>query len=77
MKAITFIATEENEYFLGPAAVEEVAAQIHSSVGPSGPNLEYFQCLHAAMMERKVVDEHLEELHAAIEKLKAKTLGSK
>lgn len=41
--ALTYIATSDpaNLNWLGPASVEDVAAQIAAAEGPSGPNREY------------------------------------
>ena len=36
-----YLATPENAHWLGPAPIEEMAAQIASSVGPSGRNDDY------------------------------------
>lgn len=46
--ATTFIATKENEFFLGESDPREIARTISTSVGPSGTNLEYFQRLREA-----------------------------
>eukprot|EP01102_Stenamoeba_stenopodia_P006377 TRINITY_DN1747_c0_g1_i8.p1 TRINITY_DN1747_c0_g1~~TRINITY_DN1747_c0_g1_i8.p1 ORF type:complete len:222 (-),score=19.44 TRINITY_DN1747_c0_g1_i8:17-682(-) len=37
---LVYIATHENEEFLGPASIEQMAIQIAQSRGPSGPNYE-------------------------------------
>ena len=42
--ALVYIASEDrarNKNYLGPATVAELAAQIASAHGPSGPNAEY------------------------------------
>jgi cation transport regulator ChaC len=49
-----YIASEDrtrNSNYLGPATVEELAAQIASAHGPSGPNAEYLYRLAEAMAE--------------------------
>ncbi|MBO6850508.1 MAG: gamma-glutamylcyclotransferase [Marinobacter sp.] len=38
---LVYIATEDNEAFLGAAADVDIARQIARAVGPSGPNSEY------------------------------------
>ena len=65
-EALVYYAAEGNTSWLGPAAVEEMAAHIHRSAGPSGPNLEYLVRLHEALAELQVVDEHIEELVKAL-----------
>ncbi|MBE0487219.1 gamma-glutamylcyclotransferase [Marinobacter sp.] len=40
-EGLVYIATEDNEAFLGEAPEADIAAQIAASVGPSGPNSDY------------------------------------
>ncbi|WP_309045519.1 gamma-glutamylcyclotransferase [Marinobacter sediminicola] len=40
-EGLVYIATEDNEAFLGEAPDADIARQIASAVGPSGPNSEY------------------------------------
>ena len=53
--ALTYIATSDpaNLNWLGPASVEDVAAQIAAAEGPSGPNREYLFNLAEVRMEKK------------------------
>ncbi|XP_047034474.1 putative glutathione-specific gamma-glutamylcyclotransferase 2 [Helicoverpa zea] len=66
-----YVATEENESYAGEASIEEIAQQVVSCHGPSGPNKEYVYNLAATM--RKLVpdvkDDHLFELEAAVRRL--------
>ena len=52
--ALVYIASEDrtrNVNYLGPATVEELAAQIASAHGPSGTNAEYLYRLAQAMVQ--------------------------
>ena len=52
--ALVYIASEDptkNENYLGPASVGELAAQIASARGPSGPNAEYLYRLVDALVQ--------------------------
>ncbi|PSC76984.1 cation transport regulator 2 [Micractinium conductrix] len=62
LRALTFIATSDksrNRNYLGPAPVEQIAQQIASSRGPSGPNHEYLFRLTDAVRGMGVRDEEL------------------
>ena len=54
--ALVYIASQDrtrNKNYLGPATVEELAAQIASARGPSGPNAEYLYRLVDALVQVK------------------------
>ncbi|MDH5673127.1 MAG: gamma-glutamylcyclotransferase [Myxococcales bacterium] len=57
--ALTYIATEDNENYLGPAPLEAIAAQVLGAQGPSGPNIEYVLRLAEAMRDIGADDTHL------------------
>ena len=59
---LLYRATPDNTNYLGPASVEAIAAQIASSRGPSGENLEYLLRLGEALQAMGVVDPHIEDL---------------
>lgn len=40
-EGLVYIATEDNEAFLGEAPAEDIARQIAQALGPSGPNTDY------------------------------------
>ncbi|WP_323750434.1 gamma-glutamylcyclotransferase [Marinobacter sp.] len=40
-EGLVYIATEDNDAFLGEAPAEDIARQIAQALGPSGPNTDY------------------------------------
>jgi cation transport regulator ChaC len=54
--ATTWIATTENPYYLGPAPLEAMVAQIRGATGPSGANIDYVRQLAVALAELGVED---------------------
>ena len=61
-----YIATENNEEFLGDAPMEDIARQVARSRGPSGENSEYLLRLAKAVREMGVEDDHLFELEKRV-----------
>eukprot|EP00850_Spirogloea_muscicola_P021227 SM000241S08516 [mRNA] locus=s241:141194:143826:+ [translate_table: standard] len=63
---LTYIATtnkQQNPNYLGEASVDDIARQIASAVGPSGPNYEYlFQLREALVQQGAEVEEETESL---------------
>jgi cation transport regulator ChaC len=70
-EGVVYIAPIDNFAYLGPAPLAEIASQIHRSVGPSGPNLEYLLELASALRDLNADDEHVFELEAAVRALSA------
>lgn len=60
--ALVYLATPENEEYLGDAPLEEIVAQVRASHGPSGSNVDYVLRLAEALREHQASDEHVEEL---------------
>ena len=63
---LVYIATRENDAFLGPAPLTEMAAQIAASHGPSGSNVEYLLELARALRALGADDPHVFELENAV-----------
>ncbi|MFT5114351.1 MAG: cation transport protein ChaC [Parasphingorhabdus sp.] len=56
---IVYIAQVGNFAFLGDAPIEQIAAQIRDSVGPSGKNVDYVRELAEALRNLNIHDEHV------------------
>merc|ERR1712137_165984 len=67
--SMLYIATEDNEEFLGPDELYNIALQIHESHGPSGPNRDYLLNLAKALDELKVHDQHIVDLSRLVEEI--------
>lgn len=67
VQGFVYIARPENENYLGPAPLENIARQIAGAQGPSGPNPEYVFELARALREMGVVDRHVFDLERAVE----------
>jgi len=67
-QAKLYIATPQNESFLGPAPLPEIAKHILSSKGPSGTNYDYLINLAQAVrsLGSHIKDDHLFELEALV-----------
>ena len=66
-RGVTYIATEDNENYLGPAPLAAIAAQVKQSRGPSGHNVEYVAELAAALRHMGAEDDHVSELAALLD----------
>jgi cation transport regulator ChaC len=62
VEGLVYIATHENAAYLGPATEREIARQIATSCGPSGPNSEYLLELAKALRELGKNDPHVFEI---------------
>ncbi len=73
VEALTWVATRDNQNYLGPATLDEIAEQVVASAGPSGPNLEYVVQLARALRAMDAPDAHVEALTARVESLTRET----
>lgn len=67
IQALTYIAYDDNSFWLGDASLEEIASQIVDSEGVAGHNAEYL--LKLAQFMRKTVPEETDSELFALEKL--------
>ncbi|WP_290648408.1 gamma-glutamylcyclotransferase [Aquisalimonas sp.] len=65
-RGLVYIATADNPAFLGPAPMSEMACQIASAAGPSGPNRDYLLGMARALRELRVHDPHVLALEEAL-----------
>jgi glutathione-specific gamma-glutamylcyclotransferase len=54
--ATTWMATADNPFYLGPAPLAEMVAQIRAATGPSGTNADYVRRLAEALADLAVED---------------------
>ncbi|MFW5823947.1 MAG: gamma-glutamylcyclotransferase [Marinobacter sp.] len=66
---LVYVAGADNAAFLGPAPLDQMAAQIARSSGPSGANADYLLALARALEELGARDEHVFELARRLERL--------
>jgi cation transport protein ChaC len=57
-----YVAGPSNPHYLGPAALEEIAAVVRSARGPSGSNRDYVKLLAEALAQAGEHDPHVTEL---------------
>ncbi|RKR03520.1 cation transport regulator ChaC [Kushneria sinocarnis] len=65
-EGLVYIATEDNEAWLGEAPDHHIARQIADSSGPSGPNRDYLLQLAATLRALGHADEHVFALERAL-----------
>jgi cation transport protein ChaC len=64
--ALCYIATPDNEDYLGPADPEAIAKQVVESSGPSGPNSDYVIKLGESLRHLGMQDPHVHEVEARV-----------
>jgi cation transport regulator ChaC len=74
--AITWVASPENRYHLGPALLEAMLEQIEEASGPSGSNIEYVLRLAEALLEHRIDDAHVSEVAQALRERLARARGA-
>ena len=68
---LTYIATPDNEAWLGEASEIEIARHICSAEGPSGPNDEYLLDLASALRELGLDDTHVFAIESHIDAIRS------
>ncbi|MFV8834879.1 gamma-glutamylcyclotransferase [Aquisalimonas sp.] len=68
-QGLVYIATEDNDAFLGPAPAMEMARHIAQSSGPSGPNRDYLVGVAAALGRLGAEDAHVANLMQALQEV--------
>lgn len=65
-EALVYRATPENVNYLGPKCMHCLASQVVSSIGPSGPNVEYVANLAKALEDHQMDDPHVQSLQSHV-----------
>ncbi len=66
VRAVTWVASPDNPFHLGPASLGVMTAQIRAAVGPSGRNVDYAVALHEALRGLGFDDPHVAGVVAAL-----------
>jgi len=64
--AMTYFAPPENDNFLGPAPITQIAAQVRDCEGDSGHNVEYVLRLAEGLRELEIDDEDVTALELCL-----------
>jgi cation transport regulator ChaC len=68
---LIYVARPDNPAFLGPASLDELAAQISEAQGPSGSNRDYLLALAEALHGLDSFDPHVHELAVRVDAMVA------
>lgn len=69
LDALVYMATPDNEHYLGPAPVDQMAQRIIDAHGPSGANREYLFALEAQLRQHQIDDPHVFTLAQRVRQL--------
>ncbi|MBS63520.1 gamma-glutamylcyclotransferase [Salinisphaera sp.] len=70
-EGLVYIATADNEAWLGDASIDAIAGQIAVSHGPSGPNRDYLLNLAEALRALDADDAHVFAIEARLREIEA------
>ena len=59
VEGMVYMATSGNPNYLGPAPLDDIAAQVLRSEGPSGHNIEYVTRLAESLRQMEADDDHV------------------
>ena len=68
-EGLVYLASADNEAYLGPASDQAIATHIAKSKGPSGPNSEYVLKLAQALRDMNEHDAHVFAIEQELLKL--------
>jgi len=68
-RGLVYIATAENEAYLGEASEYDIACQISRAEGPSGPNREYLIELAKSLRKLGLEDQHVFDIEMHIHQI--------
>lgn len=68
VNAITYIASPDNQYYLGPAPMDDLVRQIYFARGESGKNIDYVLNLARHLETMGLHDEHIQSLALHLER---------
>ena len=68
-KGLVYIATPDNEAFLGEASEYDIAQQIYRAQGPSGPNRDYLLKLAKSLRDLSLEDQHVFDIEMHIRRI--------
>ena len=66
---LVYIATPDNEAFLGEASEHEIARQVYAAQGSSGTNREYLIELARALREMGLEDQHVFDIEMHVDRI--------
>jgi len=69
VQGLVYIASPDNEAYLGEASTQDIAKQIFDSSGPSGPNRDYVYMLADALRHYDEIDQHVFQIEHALNQL--------
>ena len=68
---ITYHASTTNPDYLGETSIREIAQQVISAIGPSGPNVEYVLRLQESLSAMQASDQHVDAVASMVRDLTA------
>lgn len=68
--ALTYVAPEHNEAWLGEASLQCISKHIDGAEGPSGTNRDYVLSLHEALQSQGIDDEHISAIAQTLQAMR-------